>query len=82
MTDKEIQAIPKVIFRASNASMDEDEREHCTICREVFEEPLHLLVLVCSHRFHEECITPWLKTTATCPVCRRDLRGEETPSKK
>jgi hypothetical protein len=27
----------------------------------------------CSHCFHEECISPWLKMDRTCPICRAEV---------
>lgn len=32
-----------------------------------------IVTLPCKHPFHEGCIMPWLKTSATCPVCRYAL---------
>lgn len=29
-----------------------------------------MVTLPCQHPFHEPCITPWLKSSGTCPVCR------------
>jgi len=48
----------------------------CAICKEQFslktDDPDELMVvtLPCKHIFHEPCITPWLKSSGTCPVCR------------
>jgi len=46
------------------------------VCKEQFslntEDPDDqvIVTLPCKHPFHEGCITPWLKSSGTCPVCR------------
>ncbi|KAF8481895.1 hypothetical protein DFH94DRAFT_733674 [Russula ochroleuca] len=48
----------------------------CAVCKDQFalntEEPDDqvIVTLPCDHPFHEGCIMPWLKSSATCPVCR------------
>ena len=28
----------------------------------------------CGHRFHKECLLPWLEDKGECPVCREPLQ--------
>lgn len=46
----------------------------CTICQEVFASGEEYVILQCNpthpHRFHKECIQPWLRGHDTCPTCR------------
>lgn len=60
---------------------DEDNEQHCSICTENFETGQDQRVLPCDHRFHPECVDPWLlNVSGTCPLCRIDLRpAEERP---
>ncbi|OHF00408.1 hypothetical protein CORC01_04389 [Colletotrichum orchidophilum] len=62
----------------------EDEHLGCSICTEDFTVGEDVRVLPCNHKFHPNCVDPWLVNVAgTCPLCRLDLRppGEsENPS--
>lgn len=48
----------------------------CAVCKDQFkldtEDPDEQVVvtLPCKHPFHQPCITPWLTSSGTCPVCR------------
>lgn len=45
--------------------------ETCLICHESM--PLKAKKLQCGHKFHPQCIIPWLKITASCPKCRQTV---------
>ncbi|XP_021740290.1 RING-H2 finger protein ATL34-like [Chenopodium quinoa] len=46
----------------------------CAICLNEFVDNEHLRLLPrCSHVFHPHCISPWLASNVTCPVCRANL---------
>eukprot|EP00934_Nitzschia_sp_Nitz4_P009452 Nitzschia sp. Nitz4//scaffold36_size144017//46050//47584//NITZ4_003079-RA/size144017-processed-gene-0.38-mRNA-1//1//CDS//3329549435//9442//frame0 len=47
----------------------------CSICLDAYEEGETLKVLPCSHRYHYECLVPWLtERHACCPLCKYDMR--------
>ena len=47
----------------------------CSICTEDFTKGEEVRVLPCNHKFHPECVDPWLlNVSGTCPLCRIDLR--------
>uniref|UniRef100_A0A8C2ML78 E3 ubiquitin-protein ligase DZIP3 n=1 Tax=Cricetulus griseus TaxID=10029 RepID=A0A8C2ML78_CRIGR len=48
---------------------EEEEEEPCVICHENL-SPENLSVLPCAHKFHSQCIRPWLMQQGTCPTCR------------
>ncbi|CAF0966818.1 unnamed protein product [Adineta steineri] len=53
--------------------MDEDaidDKLKCIICAQPFQIPV---ILDCQHTFCEVCIDTWIKTNASCPICRRQV---------
>ncbi len=53
-------------------------RETCPICIVDFEEGDDLRVLPCdgSHRFHKDCVDPWLlELSGSCPICREGMHS-------
>mmetsp|Transcript_65740 Transcript_65740/g.140629 ORF Transcript_65740/g.140629 Transcript_65740/m.140629 type:complete len:452 (-) Transcript_65740:104-1459(-) len=49
--------------------------EECAICFTGSLTPQQQpLRLPCGHSFCSECVMPWLRRCALCPMCRRDLR--------
>ena len=51
--------------------------DECTICISPFENGEVLSCLPCDHRFHEECIVPWLDRSSTCPLCKREASHQD-----
>lgn len=50
-------------------SNSHDENLGCSICTEDFEKGQDLRVLPCDHKFHPECVDPWLlNVSGTCPL--------------
>ena len=50
-----------------------DSDKVCAVCL----EPLRGAVVTlpwCLHKYHSECVKPWLARTAKCPECRGDVR--------
>jgi hypothetical protein len=43
----------------------------CAVCQDEFKVGAAVVSLPeCGHKFHEDCLTPWLKDHNTCPTCR------------
>ncbi|OQO10473.1 hypothetical protein B0A48_03770 [Cryoendolithus antarcticus] len=60
---------------AASTAPAADPQQGCSICTEDFELGQDQRLLPCNHRFHPECIDPWLlNVSSTCPLCRIDLR--------
>ncbi|KAI6670446.1 hypothetical protein NL676_005331 [Syzygium grande] len=49
----------------------------CAVCKDMFVEGEKVKVLPCVHRYHQDCILPWLRMQNTCPVCRFGLPKED-----
>ncbi|KAJ7972046.1 E3 ubiquitin-protein ligase [Quillaja saponaria] len=53
------------------------EDSDCCICLSQYVEGAELYRLPCNHHFHCGCISRWLRTKATCPLCKFNiLRGD------
>ena len=56
--------------------------EDCSICFETITASTGHCTLGCSHTFHTACIGRWTtQTTASCPLCRKQLGETELVSK-
>ncbi|XP_031477179.1 uncharacterized protein LOC116248497 isoform X2 [Nymphaea colorata] len=46
------------------------DREVCPVCLDVFHLHQTVMHLPCLHRYHPECLRPWLSAHSDCPYCR------------
>lgn len=60
------------ISRLETRQLDSDTpEEYCPVCLEEFKEGEIVTALSpCLHKFHNVCISRWLRENRTCPVCR------------
>tara|TARA_B100000745_G_scaffold4949_1_gene4117 strand:+ start:641 stop:1054 length:414 start_codon:yes stop_codon:yes gene_type:complete len=53
---------------------DENNLSDCPICLDSFHRNSPIIILLCNHKFHEQCIIGWLnKDNNSCPLCREDI---------
>ena len=69
LSNEQINDLPREEYKSSK-----DEPETCGTCLENFSDEEECIVLHGMHRFHPNCIIPWLKMSVNCPTCRHDLR--------
>ncbi|XP_048594363.1 E3 ubiquitin-protein ligase SIRP1-like isoform X1 [Brassica napus] len=50
----------------------------CSVCLDEFEIGVEAKEMPCEHKFHGECLLPWLELHSSCPVCRYELPSDET----
>ncbi|CAN0913421.1 RING-H2 finger protein ATL52 [Linum grandiflorum] len=57
------------------------EGSDCSVCLSEFEEEEKVRLLPkCRHAFHVPCIDAWLKSHATCPLCRANINASDSSS--
>ncbi|KAL8037423.1 hypothetical protein ABFX02_11G038700 [Erythranthe guttata] len=57
-------------------SWKSSEQDECAVCLEQFVKAAGggtLMQMPCGHRFHTNCLMPWLEANAHCPCCRMEI---------
>ena len=65
------EAIDRLPRKKLDKDMLPEGRGECTICIQDVHIGEEVVVLPCSHWFHEDCIIYWLREHGTCPICRQ-----------
>ncbi|KAI3511673.1 hypothetical protein L1887_18830 [Cichorium endivia] len=50
----------------------------CVVCKDEIEVGLMAKQLPCTHRYHGDCILPWLGIRNTCLICRHELLTDDS----
>lgn len=64
-----VEALPTVAIK---------ETLQCSVCLDDFEVSAEAKEMPCKHKFHSDCILPWLDLHSSCPVCRFQLPSDES----
>lgn len=70
-----VKNLPEVILSKENDPEKNDTA--CAICKDEMVTGETVRILPCSHKYHQNCIFPWLGITNTCPVCRYELPTDD-----
>jgi hypothetical protein len=74
LTLNQVLLLDEEEYESENENNDENEAACCAICLEEFEPKEKVRVLPCGHKFHEDCLIPWLtERHASCPLCKMDV---------
>ncbi|XP_020223718.1 E3 ubiquitin-protein ligase RNF181 [Cajanus cajan] len=72
--------IPSISVTASLLSeLDPNGVVLCAVCKEPMGLEAEAKQLPCKHLYHADCITPWLRLHASCPLCRFRLHEDHQP---
>ncbi|KAL5987154.1 hypothetical protein ACLOJK_041150 [Asimina triloba] len=75
-----IKTIPLSVYaKGRRRSASVDSGRECAVCLLEFEENDCVRTLpACAHAFHVDCIDIWLRSHASCPLCRAGIFRPET----
>ena len=53
----------------------------CSICLDDLDNNNNNMITTyeCDHQFHRDCLNEWVRKSATCPNCRKQLKTIEIP---
>ncbi len=78
LTESQVKELQEEEFKRDPTD-DPDEEEggsshSCAICLDEFEDNEKVRVLPCGHKFHDDCVIPWLtQRHASCPLCKLNV---------
>lgn len=77
LTESQVKELEEQEFQ-KDETIDNDEEVgsaySCAICLDEFEDKEKVRVLPCQHKFHDDCVLPWLtQRHSSCPLCKFDV---------
>lgn len=69
-TEEQIAVLETYVVETNEESHHNRRGPKCAICRDAYRSSEAVCVLPCADEFHADCISPWLRLQATCPLCR------------
>ncbi|XP_050152552.1 uncharacterized protein LOC126627166 [Malus sylvestris] len=69
-----VASLPSVVLTQEDV---EKGNAVCAVCKDEMKSGEQAKQLPCTHRYHGDCIVPWLRIRNTCPVCRHELPSDD-----
>ncbi|KAF5734103.1 hypothetical protein HS088_TW16G00545 [Tripterygium wilfordii] len=69
-----VENLPEVVVNAEDV---ENNNALCAVCKDEINVGKKAKQLPCEHKYHGDCILPWLGIRNTCPVCRHELPTDD-----
>jgi hypothetical protein len=69
-----VQNLPWVVMTQEEV---DNNNALCAVCKDDMNVGEQGKLLPCAHRYHRDCIVPWLGIRNTCPVCRYELPTDD-----
>ncbi|KAE8659930.1 E3 ubiquitin-protein ligase RING1-like [Hibiscus syriacus] len=69
-----VENLPSVVVTQEDMVND---NALCAVCKDEVNLGEKMKQLPCAHRYHGDCIIPWLGIRNTCPVCRHELPTDD-----
>lgn len=69
-----VKNLPTVVLNKEDSEKDDAV---CAVCKDEMRTGEKARQLPCAHRYHDQCILPWLRIRNTCPVCRHELPTDD-----
>ncbi|CAH9143867.1 unnamed protein product [Cuscuta epithymum] len=71
-----VKNLPEVILSKED-DPDKNDATICAVCKDEMSIGEMVRVMPCAHKYHQNCIFPWLGLRNTCPVCRYELPTDD-----
>ncbi|CAH1422370.1 unnamed protein product [Lactuca virosa] len=72
---KAVENLSTVVI--SEEDIEKNNTTLCAVCKDEISVGEMAKLLPCNHRYHGDCIVPWLEIRNTCPVCRHELPTDD-----
>ena len=70
-------ASEEAIARLAVDDVTSQTSEICSICQDPFKPGDRSCEMPCKHKYHCDCLMPWLKERNSCPTCRYELPTDD-----